>query len=60
MTRSSDSSSVSRRPPTSIRESIDDALDKSPLNDSKREKEINRYVKEVEDATDRLEKPFRR
>ena len=40
------------------RESIDDALDKSPLNDSTHEKEINRYVKEFEDATDRLESRF--
>ena len=40
------------------RDSLDDALDKSRLDDSKREKEINRYVKEFEDATDRLEKHF--
>ncbi len=37
------------------RESIDDALDKGPLDDSKREEDINRYVKEFEDATNRLE-----
>jgi len=40
------------------RESLDDALDKSHLDDSKREQDINRYVKEFEDATDRLEKRF--
>ena len=40
------------------RESLDDALDKSHLDDSKREEEINRYVKEFEDATDRLESRF--
>lgn len=40
------------------RESLDDALDKSHLDDSKREDEINRYVKEFEDATDRLESRF--
>jgi hypothetical protein len=40
------------------RESLDDALDKSHLDDSKREEEINTYVKEFEDATDRLEKRF--
>jgi hypothetical protein len=40
------------------RDSLDDALDKSKLDDSAREKEINRYVKEFEDATDKLEKHF--
>ena len=40
------------------RDSLDDALDNSRLDDSKREEEINRYVKEFEDATDRLEKHF--
>ena len=40
------------------RESLDDALDKSPLDDSKREEDINKYVSEFEDATDRLEKRF--
>jgi flagellar motility protein MotE (MotC chaperone) len=40
------------------RESIDDALDKSKLDDSKREDEVNKYVKEFEEATDRLEKRF--
>jgi phage-related minor tail protein len=40
------------------RESIDDALDESKLDDSKREDEVNQYVKEFEDATDRLEKRF--
>jgi flagellar motility protein MotE (MotC chaperone) len=40
------------------RESLDDALDESRLDDSKREEEINKYVREFEDATDRLEKRF--
>jgi predicted RNase H-like nuclease (RuvC/YqgF family) len=40
------------------RESLDDALDESRLDDSNREEEINRYVREFEDATDRLEKRF--
>ena len=40
------------------RESLDDALDKSHLDDSKQEGEINRYVKAFEDATDRLESRF--
>ena len=40
------------------RESLDKALDKSALDHSKREEEINRNVKEFEEATDRLEKHF--
>lgn len=41
-----------------FRESIDDALDKSKADDSKLEKDVNRFVQAFEDATDRLEKRF--
>jgi hypothetical protein len=41
-----------------FRESLDDALDKSRVDDSKFEEQVNRYVKEFENATDRLEKRF--
>ena len=41
-----------------FRESVDDALDKSRADDSKLEKDINRFVQAFEDATDRLEKRF--
>lgn len=41
-----------------FRESIDDALDKSRADDSKLEKDINRFVQAFENATDRLEKRF--
>jgi len=40
------------------RESLKDALDHSRVDDSKLEKEVNRYVKDFENATDRLEKRF--
>lgn len=40
------------------RESLDDALDKSRMDDSRLEGELNRYVQEFENATDRLEKRF--
>lgn len=41
-----------------FRESLDDALDKSRVDDSKFEAQVNRYVKDFENATDRLEKRF--
>lgn len=41
-----------------FRESLDDALDKSRVDDSKFEEQVNRYVEEFENATDRLEKRF--
>jgi len=41
-----------------FRSSIDDALDKSSADDSKVEKDINRYVEAFENATDRLESRF--
>ena len=41
-----------------FRESIDDALDKSRVDDSRLEDELNRYVHAFENATDRLEKRF--
>ena len=41
-----------------FRESLDDALDKSRIDDSRTEKELNDYVKAFENATDRLEKRF--
>lgn len=41
-----------------FRESLDDALDKSRMDDSKLEGELNRYVQGFENATDRLEKRF--
>lgn len=41
-----------------FRESLDDALDKSRVDDSKFEEEVNRYVEAFENATDRLEKRF--
>jgi hypothetical protein len=37
-----------------FRKSLDDALDKSRLDHSKREDDINRYVRDFENATDRL------
>ncbi|HXG63924.1 MAG TPA: hypothetical protein VNO70_02385 [Blastocatellia bacterium] len=42
----------------SFRASLDAALDDSRFDDSKAEDEINRYVKEFEGATDRLEDRF--
>lgn len=41
-----------------FRESLDDALDKSRIDDSKFEEQVNDYVKAFENATDRLEKRF--
>jgi len=41
-----------------FRESLDDALDESRVDDSKFEEQVNRFVKEFENATDRLEKRF--
>jgi hypothetical protein len=41
-----------------FRSSIDDALDKSSADDSKIEKDINKYVEAFENATDRLESRF--
>jgi hypothetical protein len=41
-----------------FRESIDKALDKSSADDSKLEKDVNRFVQAFEDATDRLESRF--
>jgi hypothetical protein len=41
-----------------FRGSIDDALDKSRVDDSQIEKDVNRFVQAFEDATDRLEKRF--
>jgi hypothetical protein len=41
-----------------FRGSLEDALDKSRVDDSRLEDDVNRYVREFEDATDRLEKRF--
>ena len=41
-----------------FRGSLKDALDKSRVDDSRLEDDVNRYVREFEDATDRLEKRF--
>ena len=41
-----------------FRRSLDDSLDKSRLDDTRAEDEINAYVKEFEKATDRLEDRF--
>ena len=41
-----------------FRDSLGDALDKSRVDDSKLEDEVKRYVREFENATDRLEKRF--
>jgi hypothetical protein len=41
-----------------FRESIDDALDTSRADDTKLEKDVNRFVHAFENATDRLEKRF--
>jgi hypothetical protein len=41
-----------------FRESIDKALDKSRADDTKLEKDVNRFVQAFEDATDRLESRF--
>lgn len=41
-----------------FRRSLDDSLDRSRLDDSRAEDEINRFVKEFEQATDRLEDRF--
>jgi DNA repair exonuclease SbcCD ATPase subunit len=41
-----------------FRRSLDDSLDKSRLDDTRSEDEINEYVKEFEKATDRLEDRF--
>lgn len=41
-----------------FRESLDDALDESRIDDSKFEEQVNEYVKEFENATDRLKKRF--
>jgi len=38
----------------SFKSSLDHALDRSPLNGTEREDEINNYVKEFEHATDKL------
>lgn len=41
-----------------FRASLKDALDKSRVDDSRLEDDVNRYVRQFEDATDRLEKRF--
>ena len=41
-----------------FRGSLDDALDKSRVDDSRLENDLNRYVRAFENATDRLEKRF--
>lgn len=41
-----------------FRGSLEDALDKSRVDDSRLEDDLNRYVREFENATDRLEKRF--
>jgi hypothetical protein len=41
-----------------FRGSLEDALDKSRVDDSRLEDDVNRYVREFEAATDRLEKRF--
>jgi signal transduction histidine kinase len=41
-----------------FRESLDDALDESRVDDSKLKDDLNRYVHAFENATDRLEERF--
>ncbi|WP_239490156.1 hypothetical protein [Luteitalea sp. TBR-22] len=41
-----------------FRSSLDKALDKSRVDDSKLEDQLNDYIERFEDATDRLEKRF--
>lgn len=41
-----------------FRDSLDEALDKSRVDDSKLEKDVNRLVQAFENATDRLESRF--
>jgi hypothetical protein len=41
-----------------FRDSLKQALDKSRVDDSRLEDDVNRYVREFENATDRLEKRF--
>ena len=41
-----------------FRGSLDDALEKSRVDDSRLENDLNRYVRAFENATDRLEKRF--